>query len=109
MTRSCHGTHFGASNAVGPGNQHDFANRGVGRTGAGGDDDGPLPAPVARHVGQEPMRRGGRVLEAGAEVLAKGVLAAELDDRRARLVDGAHQHRLQVGAIFGVHGVHRHQ
>ena len=91
------------------GNQHDFANRGLGCAGAGGHDDRPLPAAVARHVGQESMRSSGRVLEAGTQVLAEGVLAAELDDRRARLLDGAHQHRLQVGAIFGVHAVHRHQ
>jgi len=90
-------------------NQYEFANRGLGCAWTGRDHDGPLPASVTRHVGQEPMRRGGRVLEAGAEVLTQGALAAELDDRGARLLDGAHQHRLQAGAIVGVNAVHRHQ
>ena len=85
-----------------PGHQHDFADGGVIRAGTGGDDDRPLPAAVTRHVGQEPVRSRSRILEAGAEVLTDGVLAAELDDRRACCIGGAQQHRLEVRPGRGV-------
>ena len=57
------------------GHQHDFADGGVICAGARGDDDSPLPAAVTRHVGKEPVRGRGRIVEAGAEVLPDGVLA----------------------------------
>ena len=46
----------------------------------------------------------GRIVETGAEVLPDGVLAAELDDRRARVIDGAQQHRLQIRPGRGIPG-----
>ncbi len=105
-----------------PGHQHHFADRGVIGARAGRDNDRPLPAAVSRHIGQESVRRGGRVLKSRAQILPDGVLAAHLDDRRTRQFDGAKEHRLQVGAVSQVprggrrglfcrfgRAIHRHQ
>jgi hypothetical protein len=61
-----------------------------------GDDHRPLPALVSGHRSEESVRRGVRILEGGTEVLADQTLcrvaALEFDDRRARSVDGTHEH-----------------
>lgn len=68
------------------------------------------------------MRGRGGVVEARSQIFTDGVLAAELDDRLARVVNGAQEYRLQVrtpggvltgsvGAVLGGfgHAVHRPQ
>ncbi len=78
-----------------PRHQHHFADRRVVGTRMRRHHHGPLPALIAGQVGQETMGGGSGVVERRAEILADGVTAV-LDDRRARQIDGARQHRLQV-------------
>ena len=66
--------------------------------GIGGHDDRPLPALIAGQLGQEAVGGRRRVLEADAEVLTDRVVAAELDDRRAGLLDGTRQHRGEIAS-----------
>ena len=75
--------------------QHHFADRRVVGTGMRRHHHGPLPALIAGQVGQETMGGGGGVVERRAQILADRVTAV-LGDRRARQIDGARQHRLQV-------------
>ncbi len=75
--------------------EHDLADRCVVGPGMRRDNHGPLPALIAGLVGQETVGGGIRVVECRTQVLTDGV-AAVFDDRSARLVDGAHQHRLEV-------------
>ena len=95
-------------------NQDHLADRGVIGAGVCGDDDRPLPALVAGQHREEAMGRRGGVLEAGSEVLADYIVAAELRDRRARQVDRTRQHGADSQALAGVldrfrNAVHRGQ
>ena len=83
-----------------PGHKHHLADRRVVGAGMCRDNHGPLPALIARQVGQEAMCGSSGVVERRAQVLPDGV-AAVFDDRRARLFDGTHQHRLQVHRPLG--------
>ena len=76
--------------------QDHFADSGPGGAGTRGNDDGPLPTAVAGQLGQEAVGGRSRVIESGSQVLPDSVLAAELHDRRAGVIDGARKHRRQV-------------
>src|SRR5205085_1592331 len=80
------------------GDQHHFTDRGVVGTGIGGDDDGPLPALVARQMRQEPVRGSGWILEPGAEVVPHRVGAAELRDGGPGRVAPNSGHRTRNGS-----------